>query len=66
MPMGGDEDDADQIESRPEKAGSKPAPDESKEGSGKQPTIGGRWDEAADTSHCPREGAAADGGCPRG
>ena len=42
MPMGGDEDDADQIESRPEKAGSKPAPDESKEGSGKQPTIGGR------------------------
>ena len=42
MPMGGDEDEADQIESRPEKAGSKPAPDESKEGSGKQPTIGGR------------------------
>ena len=42
MPMGGDEDEADQIESRPEKAGSKPTPDESKEGSGKQPTIGGR------------------------
>ena len=39
------------IESRPQETGSKAAPQQSKDGPDKEPTIGRRWEEVADAFH---------------